>query len=526
MAATLDDILKGIQGLGTADSSAKASSKAAKQLAELQGKIQKQLAKQQAEYAQALEAQRAAASLQQQREQQAFQKPFTEAELTGLYNGTKTLAMIQEERNAREFREQQQQQESQFGRQLEQSGTQFNKTLEQNQREFQMENELEQNKLNLQAEIQRRTLTLQELETAQKDAIARGELALSEEIQRRKTALEEQNQRDQVALETAQTSGYMQNGQLTEAARAARAQEALARAEALGVYVDPQTGLAVGETQAAKQFNAEMALKEAQTMGVNAQGQMTDAAQQWRTQSGLEYARVAAQLAANPADYFESAAFMRNASVQDPMNFLNEINRANAGSNAGFRSYGQGLPGANSIQRIAQGQPAPSTGMYNMFASAQESMPQDEMVGIGLAERGADLNGADMGSYRGMVQSGMKPPTATQEGPSASVAQAQAANQGQNVAFTKSMNQPMPSLGQAFQAQQANYDPAAQRLQAFAPVFQAGAHRMGPGAMEAMSPTEKALFQSAARASGINPEDWDQSYKRSRLQTEVSANRV
>lgn len=489
--ATLDDILKGIQGLGTADSSAKASSKAAKQLAELQGKIQKQLAKQQAEYAQALEAQRAAASLQQQREQQAFQKPFSEAELTGLYNGTKTLAMIQEERNAREFTQQQQQQESQFGRQLEQSDTQFNKTLEQQQREFQMENEIEQNKLNLQAEIQRRTLTLQELETAQQDAIARGELALSEEIQRRKTALEEQNQRDQVALETAQTSGYMQNGQLTEAARAARAQEALARAEALGVYVDPQTGLAVGETQAAKQFNAEMALKEAQTMGVNSQGQMTDAAQQWRTQSGLEYARVAAQLAANPADYFESAAFMRNSSAQDPMAFLSEINNANAGSNAGFRSYGQALPGANSIQRIAQGQPAPTTtGLGSAFTNVQGQMPQND-------------------------------------GPSASISQAQAANQGQNVAYTKSMNQPIPPLGQTFQAQQATYaDPAAQRLAAFAPTFQAGAHRMGPGAMEAMSPTEKSLFQSAARASGINPEDWEQSYKRSRLQTEVSANRV
>jgi hypothetical protein len=72
----------------------------------------------------------------------------------------------------------------------------------------------------------------------------------------------------------------------------------------------------------------------------------------------------------------------------------------------------------------------------------------------------------------------------------------------------------------------AGMDTAQRRLAAFAPTFLRGAHKLAPGAMESMSPTEKALFGSAARASGIRPEDWDASYKRSRLQTDMSSMRV
>lgn len=520
--ATIEDVLAQVQGLGTAQQTAKATSKAAKQLAELNGKIQKQLAKQQQEYALAIQAQQAAASLQQQREQQAFQKPFTEAELTGYYNGTKTLAQIQEERAAREFRESQAQQSTQFGQTLQQNETQFNKTLQQQQQELQMNNEMEQKKLDLTAEIQRRTLQLNELDTAQKDAIARGELQLAQEIQTRKQALEEKNQQDQLSLETAQTSGFMQNGQLTEAARAARVEEALKLGQALGLIMDPTTGRALGETQEAKQFNAEMALKNTQTMGRDANGNLTDASQQWRTQSGLEYAKTAAQLAANPGDYFESAAFMRNAGVQDPMAFLREIN-SNGGTSVGFRAGATSLPGANSMERITQGMPVPQ--LQDTFTNYQMSMPQDE--GMVSTDMGMNEQGSDMSGLRKMSGYETQPaPRVSQEGPSASISLASAANNGQPVSFTSSMNKPLP-MGATFNAQQTAYvDPAQQRLAAFAPTFQAGAHKMKAGAMESMSPTEKALFGSAARASGINPEDWDQSYKRSRLQTGVSANAI
>lgn len=578
MASTLEQILASVQGLGTADKTNKASSKSAKELARLNGEIQKGLQKQQAQFAQSLAAQQAAADLAQQRDQQSYQRPFTEAELTGYYNGTKTLAMIQEERNAREFSESQAQQGNQFTRSLEQQDKEFGRTLDFDYRELELSNSREQERIALERDISNRDLTLRELTEAHQDAIARGELDLAREIQTRAQTLEEQNSQARNQLEISQTSGYMQNGQLTEQARAAREAEAMRRAEVLGVVVDPTTGLAVGETQAARQFNAEMELKRTQTMGRDANGNLTDAGQQWRTQSGLEYARTAAQLAANPADYFESAAFMRNAGAQDPMAFLRDINQNGMGSSAGFRSAATGLPSANSMERIAMGQPAPQLGpgqtmptyapgspgtplSINPIGSAPATIRPLE--GAFAANQGMLEGGQTMGAAV-MPQTyapGMAPPAPTPEqqaqlqakmdqqrmlqqqgfvgepqaadtrtmamtndaGPSPSLSAATAATQGLQTAFTESMNRPLQS---AFSAQQTAMDPAQQRLAAFRPTFQAGAHRMAPGAMESMSATEKALFGSAARASGINPDDWDQSYKRSRLQTNVSANAI
>lgn len=69
-------------------------------------------------------------------------------------------------------------------------------------------------------------------------------------------------------------------------------------------------------------------------------------------------------------------------------------------------------------------------------------------------------------------------------------------------------------------------DVAQQRLTAFAPTFKQGAQKMAPGALAAMSPTERGLFNSAAKASGINPADFEQSFNRSRLQTSMSAGAI
>jgi hypothetical protein len=79
--------------------------------------------------------------------------------------------------------------------------------------------------------------------------------------------------------------------------------------------------------------------------------------------------------------------------------------------------------------------------------------------------------------------------------------------------------QGQPTLGMYGQAP----DLAQQRLAAYAPIFQAGAHKLAPGTMEAMTPTEKGLFQSAANASGINPDDFEAQYRRSRLMTNANA---
>jgi hypothetical protein len=521
----------------------KAKSKADKKLAELQGKLQKQLAQMNYEN-----------QLKLQQGQQQFQKPFSEAELLGVYNGQTTLAGKQQQQNKYEFDVTSRQQE-------------------------------EMNVLK--RDMSYREMALAELTQQQNNAIQRGELDLAREMQTRKVALEEELGRGQLALDKMQTSGYMDNGQLTEDARQNRVEEALRQAEISGVFTDPDTGEVKGVTEARRQHEAEMALKNTQTMGVDENGNLTDAGQQWRSQMGLDYARTAAQLAQSPADYFESAAYMRGAQGSGATSFLDTINQTGFGSNMGFRSAQQGLPQVNSMQNIAQGgQPAPQAGQTPtgqpmpqypdrpigtegvqgtpqgpldpylqqwMMKQAEgggvegatragegltpeqvQMMKTQQMVGTG-AEGGAwttervvqpintvmdeKLRMLQAQGGAGQIQNAIR-----DSGPSPSISAAQGAAAGQPTGYTETMNRPVP----APQAQGNGVygSVAQQRLQAFAPVFQAGAHKLAPGALESMSASEKGLFSSAAKASGINPQDFEESYKRSRLQTGVGASAV
>ena len=96
--------------------------------------------------------------------------------------------------------------------------------------------------------------------------------------------------------------------------------------------------------------------------------------------------------------------------------------------------------------------------------------------------------------------------------------------QQQLIAQTAGVPQGIPTPAQAIANVGSPYSIAdQQRLAQYGKVFREGAHRLAPGALESMTPTERSLFSSAARASGIRPEDFEATYKRSRLQTGESA---
>lgn len=449
-------------GTGGEEELEKLRSKSARELAELQGKIQKQLQEQQYQYQLQIQAQAQAASLQQQIQGQQFQTPFMTAELTGSLNGTETLA----------------------SRQLGQQQSQFEQNLALERLGLEGQQALGWSTLGVQAEIQRRQASLAELNSAHDRAIAEGNFQLAQEIERRSMALQEDTARVQEEIARAEQSGYLANGQLTEAGRAARAREAIERGNVTGVYVDPTTGERM-TTQQAQEFAATHGLNTAQVMGVNAQGQLTDAAQQWRTNAALEAARTSAALSQNAGDYFESAAYLRSGDVQDTLGFLGDP-RINAGFSSGFRTAGGALPSTSSLANLATGGEGPSPSLTQAQAASATGAPAAYTTAMHQAPALQNALGA------AQQQIAAQP---FAEGPRAPTQQ-QVAQYGQE---------------------------AAGRLANIQPIFQAGAHKLAPGALESMTPTERGLFSSAAKASGIRPEDFEQQYKRSRLQTNVSA---
>lgn len=518
----LTNALKGIKVGGDELDVTKLQGKNAQELAELQGKLQKELAAQQNQYNLALQAQQQAGQMALQTGQEQFQSPFMAAQLTGNYNGQSTLAAQQQAQAAAQWSQEQVARGNEFQANL---GLQYNQlTNQQNQfnaqqalqaGEFDKGYELDQQKFALQTDISNRQQALAELTQQQQNAIQQGNLDLARQIQTRQLDLQQQNQEAQNRLQTMQTSGYMDNGQLTEAARAARAQEGMQQGALTGSYIDPTTGQVV-QTQAAKEFQQNFGLQQGQLTG-NYNGQMTDAAQQWRTNAALQAAQTQAQLQANPGDYFQAAAYNRGIQGTGVLNFLPQASNMANGSNVGFRGAMSGLPPTGSMNQIAQG------GGYTQPLAAQQQ-------GQGLAASG-----------------GFGPARAAGDSGTHSVNQAEQAYQGAQTAYTNSMNVPSmganqpvaqqqgqqggqmyaaPNNGQLGMSGQGGPDLAQQRLNSFAPTFQAGAHKLAPGTMEAMSPTERGLFNSAAKASGINPDDFQQAYNRSRLQTNVSANQI
>jgi hypothetical protein len=247
----------------------------------------------------------------------------------------------------------------------------------------------------LEREIFTNQHSLAQLQEKHDYEIATGQLDLARKTQADMNALETRIQNWQEQLTRMQTSGYMDTGALTEEARRNRAdEEARARAQGweeksgaaeltgfyegalteearqnraleaidignvTGVYTNPETGERM-TTQQAREFAASHGLEVTQVMGVDEQGRMTDAAQEWRTNAALDYAKTAAQLQANPGDYFESAAFMRGAQASGVPAFLEQINQGGMSSNMGFRSAATGLPSVGSMEQIAGGPGTP-----------------------------------------------------------------------------------------------------------------------------------------------------------------------
>ncbi len=576
-----------------------AKSKAEKELAKLEGDIKKALAKQQYAYQLQLQEQQQKASLEELQAKQAYEKPFSEAELTGFYNGQETLNK----------------------QQLTQQGQQFNQTIEQQV---------------LDRELDNMKLELAKLTQQQQNAIAQGQLDLSREIETKKLALQTEIERGQLDLETYKTTGRMPDGTFTEGARAQRVSEAMEMAKITGRVVPSYATSApsgnVGGFSYTDEASYNEAWRQATAAGTAPAAEMTDAAQQWRAQLGVQYAQTAAQLAQNPENYFEAAAFSRSGAADAARGYLADINNTGLGSNVGFRSAATGnLPGTASMQTVAgQGtptNPAPGQaveppgganrqnlaisqfltenpgftrqdaitwlasnpeGAAGMLQRAQERLGQvapgsaqntrtqisqfmtenpgfDEAAArawlasnpegaAGMLQRGNERLG--LGTSTGRPESVYAGGSPTfNEGPSRSISNAEKVRAGEGEIYTTTMHadgtpapqNTLPSGGftDAFTTSQAAIPQTAQgiptpaaaianvgdpysiedraRLNQYGEVFKAGAHKLAPGALEAMSPTERSLFNSAARASGIRPEDFEQQFKRSRLQTQESA---
>lgn len=533
----INAILAGLKNIPS-DTSAldqtKLQGKNAISLAQLQGQLQQQLAAQQNQYQLALQAQ-----------QNAYQAPFTAAGLTGTYNGAPTLANQAQQNQNSQFYAGQTQNQNQFNQtqaaQTAQNQNQLNEfqagqTL--NNSQFQQNYGLSQAQFGLQQQIQTGQLQLAQLAQQQQNAIAQGNLDLANQIQNKIADITQQNNLAQQQNTQAQTSGFMANGQMTEQQREAQAQQQLAQTNSMGVdaqgnqtlagktqqqnnaiaagqltgqYIDPTTGQPM-TTEQANEFQKNYQLESQAQSGVMANGQYTDQSQQWRQQQALSALQTQAQLQSNPSNYFESAMYNRGLQGSGALTFMPSVQNLADGSNAGFRSANNNLPQTGSLQALASGQ--------------QTGTAQPGAYGMAQPIQGAQ----------------QAPNASGDSGPSASVANAQNAYQGNQAAYTNSMNVPSMQSGtaaqmtgqQGGQAQMAGQmgmygqgqDLASQQLAAFRPTFAQGAQKLAPGSLEAMNPSEKSLFESAAGASGINAQDFETQYKRSRLQTGVGANQL
>ena len=476
----LERLLKSLQGTGSEDKALKAQSKSQQELAKLNGEIQKQLAEQQSQYAQALAAQQAAASLEAERSRQEYERPFQEAGLTGYYNGNQTL-----------------------------QGQQLATTIDQFNRQF-----------SLNSEIERRQISLAELTQQQQNAVAQGNLDLAREIQTRQVQLQAEQQAAQQELDRIKTSGFMENGNLTEEARQARFNEANQRAQTMGFYMPSYAEVIPEGNIGGFGYNDERSYHAASMMAEQAgtlpQGQMTDEAQKWRAQAGLEYARTAAQLSSNPADYFESAAYMRNAGNTGALGFLDAINKNGLGSNVGFRTGAGATPQTNSMANVA-GTPTPAfmgNPVSNSPTGPQPTTGRNAAAPTGASPsltRAENVSNGTEDVYTTMMHTNEIAPQVKTYTPPASPGPspipAFVAGASPSSVNPQSIVPGSPPIGVS--------DPVAERLSAFQPLFRAGAHKLQAGALESLSPTERGLFQSAAKASGVNPEDYEQSYKRS-----------
>lgn len=480
---------KGLEGSG-------AKSKADKQLAELEAKLKKQLQEQQYNYQLKLQEQQQKMALEELQAKQAYEKPFSEAELTGFYNGAETVNL----------------------KQLNQQGSQFNQSLQQQQTEF--TKTLEQKVLDRELDTMR--LDLDKLTQQQQNAIQQGQLDLEREIETEKLALQKEIQRGELALETSKTTGKMPDGTFTDAARAARVNEAMEMAKITGQvvpsYVTSSPTGNVGGFSYNDEASYNEAWRQASAAGTAPATQMTDAAQQWRAQAGLDYAKTAAQLAQSPENYFEAAAFMRNGAADASRGYLADINTQGLGSNVGFRSAGGNLPGTASMQTVA-GQGTPTNP-----APITEATPSG---GFNEGPSPSITNAEGVRAGEGEIYT----TTMHKEGVPAQTQTVPTAFRDQFGAAQTAMPSPQPGNPQGIPTPAAAIanvgDPYSiedrARLNQYGQVFKAGAHKLAPGSLEAMNPTERSLFNSAAKASGIRPEDFDTQYKRSRLQTDVSA---
>lgn len=494
--SSMESLLSSVRGVGD---NSKSQNKAQRELTKLQGRLQQELASQQAQYAQQLQAQQDAARLAAQREAQAAETlamrerlaaeiPLQAGQLIGSYNGHETVAMKQLREQANQFNQQFGEDRRQFGMEFGEEQRQFNEQFGEGRRQFGMEFGEDQRQFDLtlaqqrevmalEREVENRRLSLAELTQQQDNAISQGQLDLARRIETEKVRLQELQTEAQIRLQTAELSGVMDTGQLTEAARAARAREAM---------------------------------EQAQLMGVGTNGQMTDAAQQWRIQAALEAARTNAALRQQSSDYFEAAAYNRDPTVQSTLAFLNA---ANQGSSLGFRTTAEGVPGTSSMASLTGAIPNAQTNV----AGIQGQPASGPSPSLQAAE--AARQGAQAAYTTQMHQEAQKMPAVLPGGgniaPPPSTASVPTGPQQPAVAGSRVLYN-----ANATDA----IDPIQQRLQTIQKqIIQPGAHKLAPGTMEAWSPTEKGLIASALKTSGVNPADFEQQYKRARLQTGASA---
>jgi hypothetical protein len=187
----------------------------------------------------------------------------------------------------------------------------------------------------------------------------------------------------------AELAGYMDNGQLTEAARAARSAEA-ARTAQLSGYLDS--------------------------------GQLTEEGRATREQERTQRAALAAQLLAAPKDVFKAGAYFRNLRGSDPASM-----GLGGGGIAGFNSMTQrmmGTPGTATLEDVdaeiggggqsSLGQSVPGAGTM----AQQAPPPVAEQIG---AATGAPQQTTPRSTILGTGTAGAPaPPTETQPAPATS----------------------------------------------------------------------------------------------------------
>lgn len=212
-------------------------------------------------------------------------------------------------------------------------------------------------------------------------------------------------QQEESTRQQATLAGYMDNGQLTEAARQARAAEALAQANASGILDNGQL------TEEARATRAREALQGAATYGVGDNGQMTEAARAAREGERSQRAKDAAALTQSSRDIFRANNYFREMGAGGADQFGLGVGGGALGFSSGA-NRAMGTPGTISMADVE----AASGQQPNSMIASQQPNPM-------IASQGGPINpygnmepsylGAD-NRYRSMLgtapQAGAAPP--------------------------------------------------------------------------------------------------------------------